>query len=441
VAVVLFVLQALSQVKAEVVSEGTSGNSVFCVGPALSTTVTHTLYLPLMAREYELRLDPDDPEYVVGRQWGLEMVRAPAAWYLSTGQAVTVAVVDTGADLTHPDLIDGLIDGWDYIENDEIPADGNGHGTHVAGIVGATTDNARGVAGMGWGAKIMPVRVLDDQGEGDTLQVALGIRYAVEHGAKVINLSLGGYSGSQTLADTVAYAQAQGAVIVAAAGNHNTSAQFFPAAYEGVIGVSATNLSDEKASFSNYGTYIDVAAPGDNLYSTLRSPGTYGYMSGTSMAAPMVSGLVALLLTRYPVASPAQIVAALENGADDLGSEGWDPLYGWGRINAANSMYAALKPASALPVAEIDAGLWEDVERSAAYRPGEVIVRLKSGAASMSKQKLARYGVGDAAINVELELYVLRVPVGTEAASIRKLEQDVDVVYAHPNYVLKAAYR
>jgi subtilisin family serine protease len=406
---------------------------------AVSTTVTHTLYLPVASRAWEMRLDPDDPDYVVGFQWGLEMVRAPAAWYVSTGYAVTVAVVDTGVDLAHPDLVDSLVAGWDIVGDDASPTDGHGHGTHVAGIVGAATNNALGVAGMGWGTKVMPVRVLDDRGEGDVWSVAQGIRYAVDHGARVINLSLGGDSGGESLADAIVYAQDRGAIVIAAAGNQNTSAPFYPAAYEGVIGVSATNASDEKASFSNYGAYVDVAAPGDSIYSTLRRPAGYGYMSGTSMAAPMVSGLAALLWTHHPEASAAQIVAAIKDGAADLGSEGWDPIYGWGRISAANSIYATLAPDSRMPDASVLATGKDSVQSDAAYRPGEVIVQMRG----VSRQDELGLGKGMRLLraNAESGLYLLGVPVGSEVASAEALARDANVTYAHPNYLLYAADR
>jgi subtilisin family serine protease len=423
----------------------------------LSATAAYTAYMPVVARDFEWRLDPDDPMFVAGQQWALEKVRAPAAWYDSKGYAVTVAVVDTGVDLDHPDLVDSLwvnrgevvgngddddnngyvddVYGWDYVDDDGEPRDAHGHGTHVAGIVGAMTDNGVGVAGMGWGVTVMSIRALDEMGNGSDWDVAQGIRYAVDNGAKVVNLSLGAGSGSQNLAEAVQYAQDKGALVVAAAGNWNVSYPFYPAAYGGVIGVSATDANDQKASFSNYGSYVDIAAPGVSILSTKPFPIDYATMNGTSMATPMISGLAALLWTKYPSATSDQVWTAIRIGAEDLGSPGWDAYFGWGRINAANSLgggsIAGDQAQRAGPCATDP--LTHTALLPVEFRSGEVIVSV-SGVYSVLEEG---WSVMDA--DPRTGAYLIRVPAGEEVAAARVLQGRLGVRYAHPNHVLSAA--
>jgi subtilisin family serine protease len=359
----------------------------------ISASVVYTLRFPLVARAYEARLDPNDPSYLAGQQWGLAQVGAPQAWSMSTGHAATVAVIDTGIDLTHPDLVGSLwvnvgevagngldddnngcvddVHGCDFADGDGSPADGHGHGTHVAGIIGAETDNGIGVAGMGWGVSVMPVRVLDDEGSGGVWSVSEGILYAANNGARVINLSLGGYSGAPSLQSAISYAQSKGALVIAAAGNDNLSMPFYPAVYDGVVGVAATDGADQKAGFSNYGSYVDIAAPGVDIYSTWLQPAAYREMSGTSMAAPMVSGLAALVWTRFPSATASQVAAAMQKSAEDLGSVGWDAYFGWGRIQAADALRSAPLAAAGSPSGREPAAA---APAAALYRSGEVIV-------------------------------------------------------------------
>jgi subtilisin family serine protease len=419
----------------------------------ISTSTVYSLYLPVLPYGFEARLDPDDPMYVGGIQWALEQVRAPYAWPVSKGHGVTVAVVDTGVDLSHPDLVgalwtntgevdangwdddgNGYVDdarGWDFIDGDGVPADGYGHGTHVAGIVGAATDNGIGVAGIGWDVTLMPVRVLDDGGNGDDWTVSEGIRYAADNGAQVINLSLGNNSGSFLLQQAVAYAQQKGALVVAAAGNSNSSYAFYPASYGDVVGVAATDSADQKAYFSNYGTYVDIAAPGTGIYSTELLPVGYAYKSGTSMATPMVSGLAALVWAQYPSAIASEVATAIQNGAEDLGEPGWDPTYGWGRIDAAQSLHSTSFVSAQLQPDDEPA---EIAATPASHRPGEVIVSLRG---ALSVQQVA--GLSIAGVSRQAGLYLLRVPAGKEEAIAEMLQERADVVYAHPNYLLSVA--
>lgn len=291
---------------------------------------------------------PNDT-YYASYQYGPQIIRADQAWDVTTGSpTVIVAVVDSGADFLHPDLQGKLIAGWDFINNDADPTDDQGHGTHVAGIVGALTNNGEGVAGIGYQTRLLIVKVLDASNAGTYSGIAQGIIYAVDHGASIINLSLGGTSFSQTLLDAVEYAWNRGVLLVAAAGNYASSNPFYPASFEHVMGVAATDASDNRWSSSNYGSYISVSAPGVNIYSTNwnKTTGTgYGYRTGTSMAAPHVSGVAALLLAQDPSRSNAQLWNIIESTADDLGAAGWDAYYGYGRVNA----YRAVTYGGAVP--------------------------------------------------------------------------------------------
>lgn len=289
---------------------------------------------------------PNDARWA--EQYGPAKVQAPAAWDLSTGSSgVTIAVVDTGVQSTHPEFSGRLVAGCDFVNRDALPEDDNGHGTHVAGIAAAAGNNSVGIAGINWGARIMALKVLDATGTGTYQQIAQAIVYAADSGAKVINLSLGGSEPSSVLEDAVNYAVAQGAVVVAAAGNDGTNSANYPAAYAAAIAVAATDSSNVRASFSNYGSYVDLSAPGVSILSTFLSSG-YSSKSGTSMAAPHVAGAAALLMS-YSSAftTPAQVRAALETSALDLGTSGRDNYYGYGLVQLRSAMQ--FNAASALP--------------------------------------------------------------------------------------------
>jgi thermitase len=300
----------------------------------------------------ELAYDPNDPYYAYGYQWSLRKIEAPLAWDISPGSPeVIVAVVDSGVATDHPDLKDKLVPGYNFVANSEDVSDDLGHGTHVAGVIAAGTDNSIGIASVSFRTRIMPVKVLNSKGYAKYSDVAKGIIYAADHGAKVINLSLGGYASSYYLQAAVNYAWQKGAVVVAAAGNNNTSRPFYPAACANVIAVSATDRNDTKASFSNYGSYISVAAPGVGIYSTYwcRGANYYASMSGTSLATAHVSGVAALLFSQDGTRSNAVVRNLIEGTADDLGDPGWDRYYGHGRVNA----YKALRAAEPAPETSI----------------------------------------------------------------------------------------
>ncbi|MFC7439920.1 S8 family peptidase [Laceyella putida] len=274
-------------------------------------------------------ITPNDPGFWT-KQWGPKRVQAHLAWNATQSNGtVKIAVVDTGVQSTHPDLRGKVLNGWDFVENDNSPQDANGHGTHCAGIIAAATNNRVGIAGMAPNAKLLPVRVLNGAGEGTVTDVADGIKYAADQGAKVINLSLGGPESSSTIKSAVDYAWSKGAVVVAAAGNESTSQPSYPAYYSNAIAVASTNPDDTRSSFSNYGTWVDVAAPGANIYSTINGS-AYAYESGTSMAAPHVAGIAGLLASQGR--TNVQIRAAIENTADKVPGTGTNWTHG--RVNA-----------------------------------------------------------------------------------------------------------
>jgi subtilisin family serine protease len=299
-------------------------------------------------------LTPNDTFYYL--QWAHPKISSPAAWDTTTGSsAVTVAVIDTGVELADPEFQGRLVTGYDFANNDADPNDDHGHGTHVAGIIGAAGNNGAGVAGMAWQTKIMPVKVLTSGGTGSHQATAQGIVYAVDHGADLINISLGGPSSSTTLYDAIRYAYDHGVLVVASAGNCGDETTYtangctyqdqpiYPAAYDTeVFAVAATESNDATASFSNRGSYLDIAAPGYYILSTYLGSNTYVYMYGTSQAAPFVSGLAALLLAVDPTLTAQELQTQIETMSLDLGPTGWDVDYGAGRINAQAAVESVL---------------------------------------------------------------------------------------------------
>ncbi|MCS1352536.1 S8 family serine peptidase [Mechercharimyces sp. CAU 1602] len=282
---------------------------------------------------YSADWTPDDPYYRSG-QYGPQNMQLPAAWEITRGNSgVIVAVIDSGVEANHPDLQGQVIQGYDYIDNDPDASDVHGHGTHVAGTVAASTNNRIGVAGVAPNVKIMPVRVLNDEGYGTNEQVANGILYAVNNGADVINMSLGDPEPSQLIEDAVNYAWSKGVVIVASAGNKSTNKPNYPGTYDRSIAVAALDENDRIANFSNYGDWVDVAAPGVDILSTTIGGG-YGEKSGTSMAAPHVAGVAALLASQGM--SHTEIRAALESTADHIPNTG--NLWIHGKVNALKAL-------------------------------------------------------------------------------------------------------
>lgn len=304
---------------------------------------------------------PDDTLYP--QQWGLAKINAPAAWNITTGSnLLVIAVLDTGLDRSHPDFAgniwvnpgeipgngidddgNGYIDdiyGWNFAQNNNNPMDDNSHGTYVAGIAGAATNNALGFAGLNWNVKLMGLKNLDSNGTADMATSAAAMTYAADNGADVINCSWGGYGFSSALRDAVNYARMADCVVVGAAGNDPLGVPFYPAAYHGAISVGATDQADQRASFSNYGYFLKLVAPGTDVVSLTPGggfaplPGT----SGTSNSAAFVSGLAALIRANNPGYTTDQIYQKMATTAVDLGTPGWDRFHGHGRINAFDAL-------------------------------------------------------------------------------------------------------
>ncbi len=278
----------------------------------------------------------DDP--VRPQQWALQALDAEAAWLGSRGEGVVVAVLDTGVDAGHPDLVGRVLPGTDTVSDDRLPdrtgrTDPDGHGTHVAGIVAATAGNRTGVAGIAPGAVVLPVRVLDSYGSGWDSDIAEGVLWAVANGADVINLSLGGPRPSSVLAGSLAHAHDEGVLVVAAVGNERRQGNpvQYPAAYPDVLGVGAVQPGLQVASYSGTGAQVDLVAPGSGVVSTIDRG--YRQLDGTSMATPYVAGSAALVLAASDgTASASAVAAALTSTARDLGPAGRDSTSGAGLV-------------------------------------------------------------------------------------------------------------
>ena len=299
---------------------------------------------------------PNDVRFA--SQWSLEQasdhdIDATAAWDTSTGRSsVVIAIIDTGVDLFHEDFASKLTAGQDFVNNDTFPQDDHGHGTNVASIAGARTNNGFGVAGVCWACPIMPLKALNSSGSGSWTTVADALTWAADHGAWVANMSLESSAGSQTIQTAVAYAYDAGLVLTVAMGNGGSSVPHYPAAYAQTIAVGSTDVSDRRATSacggggSNTGAHIDVCAPGDGILGAALNGG-YSSWCGTSQATPHVAGLAGLILSINPSSGREETRHLIEAGAQDqvgLFSEdtlGFDNYHGWGRINAARSLSAA----------------------------------------------------------------------------------------------------
>lgn len=278
-------------------------------------------------------------------QWGLNLIEAEGAWSVSPsmGQGIKIAVLDSGIDLDHEDLAANIIGGYNAINGGSYDDD-DGHGTIVAGIIGAIPNNSVGGAGVAGKASLLAVKVLDKDGYGTSESISKGIRWAADNDADILNLSLGANQDDPLIKQAIDYAYNKGCVIIAAAGNDFSDSVSYPAAYSNVIAVSALNEANGLADFSNYGPEIDIAAPGVNIFSTAPNHSTscgvtnYGYASGTSMSAPYVSGVAALIKAQNPALTPNEIKQILVNNTYDLGNAGNDILYGYGALNSFKSL-------------------------------------------------------------------------------------------------------
>jgi type VII secretion-associated serine protease mycosin len=411
---------------------------------AVTTTSATTLFLPVVFRKF----CASTFNYNETLYYNLTKINITSAWQICfQGQGIKVAVIDTGVDLDHPDLQANIVSGKSFVSGVSSPDDDQGHGTHVAGIVAAVNNNG-GVIGVAPKASIMPVKVLNSQGSGSIFAVADGIEWAANNGAKVINLSLASIGNSSTLKAAVDYAYNKGILVVAAGGNCGDANYLFngctsqdqilyPGDYANVVAVASTTSSDSQSSFSNQGSYIDIAAPGSFIFSTYASGG-YNTLSGTSMAAPHVAGLAALIWSQDSSLTNQQVWAQIRNTAQDLGASGWDPQFGYGRINAAAALGALQTSATTADTAPA-----EPAATAAAVEPpyvsGEILLKLQTGVTVnrvLEQDQLETADVKVADTIDQLGVQKLEVTAGQEQAILDQLRHASGVEYAELNYIV-----
>jgi serine protease len=301
---------------------------------------------------YQTQDIPNDPDYA--KQWNLRSINVESAWDNTKGEGVTVAVIDTGIRRVRDLEQTNLVTGYDFVNNREDATDDNGHGTHVAGTIAQSTNNSYGVAGIAYKANLMPLKVLSRTGQGTVTDIAEAIRFAADHGADVINMSLGGAGDSQVLREAIDYADRKDVVIVAAAGNSNTNSASYPARYDKVIAVSALDAMGEKAPYSNYGAGITISAPGgstsggnmaggilQNTIDPQTGESVFRWLQGTSMAAPHVAG-VAALIKSVGVTEPAEVMKILTTSARVIENDELNH-FGAGQLDANAAVQLAQK--------------------------------------------------------------------------------------------------
>lgn len=425
--------------------------------------IRHDVYLPMVVNgTYQPIAQPDDP-YYDALQWDMQISNFEAAWAQSSGSGVTVAIVDTGVDLNHPELQPNLVSGWDFGNNDAVPQDVHGHGTHVAGLVAAVGNNGQGIAGAAWNAKIMPLKVFAD---GSVLAsdaaIASAIQYAVDHGAKVINLSLGSKDDSQAVRDAIAYARSKGAVVVAAAGNlyKDGNPVVYPAAIPEVIAVAAVTNEQQRASYSSVHSYVDVAAGGGDpssptdpviqhwVWSTypraLGGVPETGYtgISGTSQAAAHVSGVAALLLSRNGSLSPDAVANLITGTADDLGTPGKDSEFGYGLLNAGSAVSNAVVTAMQDRFAPLrkQVSVYKDtpdlLRQENNWVSGELLVAYEETTTQAAMDAiLSEYGAKRVEQVLATGVWRVQVPKGQEVAVRDALRAQPGIRYAELNYL------
>ncbi len=284
-------------------------------------------------------VEPSTVDPMIGSQWHINKISAPAAWLSTHGNpSVVIAVIDTGCDPTHPDLVAKYVPGWNFYDNNSNSSDVHGHGTLVAGTAAATTDNGIGVAGVSYDCKIMPLRVSSATGSGLTSLMANALTWAADRGARVANISYA-VSTSSVIQSAAQYFMDRGGVVTVAAGNSGT----FVATPDSpsVLAISASTANDTVATWSTTGNNIDLACPGENIFTTTRGGG-YGATSGTSLSSPIAAGVAALVISANPSLSGAQARDVMKASADDIGAPGWDSGSGSGRVNASRAVALAL---------------------------------------------------------------------------------------------------
>ena len=346
-------------------------------------------------RAHAPALSVNDP--YAGSAWHLSKMQAPLAWDVSRGAGVTVAVLDTGVDGAHPDLAGQLVPGWNVVTNSADTSDAHGHGTKVAGVVAAATNNGLGVGALAWESRLMPVRVSGADGYAYNSAIASALTWAADHGAKVANVSYA-VTDSSAVRSAAQYFRNQGGVVVVAAGNEGVLDP--TAATDALLTVGATDGADLRASWSNYGAHLDVAAPGVGVWTTTRGGG-YGAVSGTSFSSPATAGVLALMMAANPGLAPPTLEGLLRTTAVDLGAAGPDAYYGHGRVNAAAAVLAARDAApadTAAPTARLSSPTGGErvqgvvgVDVSAADDVGVTVVALFANGVRVAEDGAAPY--------------------------------------------------
>lgn len=397
-------------------------------------------------RVYATAVDPKLPE-----QYGLNLLQAARTWSYPDARGTIVAVVDSGVDGTHPDLAGRVLQGAEFVSGSDGPSTGNGwrsphfHGTAVAGVIGATVDNGVGMAGLARGVRILPVRTLGADGSGYTSDTARGIAWAVDQGARVINLSLGATTPSAVEKAAIDYALSKNVVVVASAGNSGDSGNpvTYPAAYPRVIAVGAYDARRVLAGFSQRGSFVDLTAPGVGITATLPG-GRYGAASGTSFSAPFVSATAALIRGNSPSMTATGVQSLLTGTATDLGAPGRDDLYGAGSVDPAKALATVAVPQAAhvsvggpssamvgtrmtIPVSvrwraagtpitmqRYTAGAWRTVTTAGAGWTGQVAVSAAVPAGTSASYRVVGAGV----VSPTKVLRITPVPRRTVAASV-----------------------
>ena len=306
---------------------------------AVARALSHNPHIKFaeVDRALQLQQTANDPYY--SNAWHLPKIGAPTAWDQSSGSGITVAILDTGVDADHPDLIGRLVSGWNAADRGFDSSDVHGHGTKVAGVIAASTNNGVGVASIAWGARLMPVRVTNSpDGYAYFSDITAGLTWAADHGARVANISYDA-TPSASISSAAQYMISKGGVVAVAAGNSGSDPGYSDNPY--LISVSATTSTDQKASWSSYGAYVDVSAPGAGIWTTSRGGG-YGGASGTSFASPATAAVLALIKAANSSLAPAKVEQVLKSSAADLGLSGTDSYYGAGRIDAAAAVRTAL---------------------------------------------------------------------------------------------------
>jgi len=297
-------------------------------------------------RRVQSTLVPNDPYN--GSEWHLPKINAGTAWDVARGAGITIAVIDSGVMGTHADLLPNLVAGWNFVDSNSSTGDVNGHGTAVAGTAAAVVNNGVGVAGVAGQAKIMPLRVSDASGSAYYSAIASAVTYAADHGARVANASFASLYASPSVQSAAQYLKGKGGLLVVSAGN--SGANDGASATTAMIPVSATDGNDVLASWSSFGNYVAVAAPGVGIYTT-NWDGGYASWSGTSFSSPVTAGLVALMMAANPTLSSSQVESLLYSTAVDLGAAGRDVYFGYGRVNASAAVQAAAAATGADTVA------------------------------------------------------------------------------------------